>query len=79
MTEERPPCFVKGGYDELFDRVFVQFSDGSIYEYPDFTLEEWVEWLESYPRGTYFNHTYRRSPVPYVRLEVWPGNLSFTF
>lgn len=79
MPEQRPPCFSQGGYDEEFHRVFVQFSDGSIYEYPDFTLEEWIEWKEAYPRGTFFNHTYRWSDIPYMKLYLWPNNLSYTF
>lgn len=79
MDYERQPCFVQGGYDEQFDRVFVQFSDLSIYEYPNFTLEEWVEWLEAYPRGAYFNHTWRNTGIEYVKLQVWPEGLTFTF
>lgn len=79
MPDERPPCFSAGGYDEEHDRVFVQFSDGSIYEYPDFTIEEWTEWLEAYPRGTYFNHTWRNTDIEYIKLNVWPDGLILTF
>jgi hypothetical protein len=78
-NRQRPPCFTHGGYDEEFSRVFVQFSDNSIYEYPDFTLEEWIEWKDAYPRGTYFNHTWRNTDIDYTELNIWPNGLTYTF
>jgi hypothetical protein len=79
MGKERLKCFIRGGYDPDTNNVVVQFSDNSIYEFADLSLEQWLEWRESYPRGTYFNHYYRYSAVSFTRLGAWPENLLYTF
>ena len=79
MDFNRDKCFKRGGYDLASGKVIVQFSDQSIYGYDGLSLDEWLEWKESYPRGSYFNLNYRYSNTRFTRLESWPENLFFTF
>ena len=81
MTHGTGPdkCFKQGGYDLTNSKVIVQFSDLSVYEYQGLTLNQWLEWKESYPRGSYFNHHYRYSGLQFKRLNAWPDTLFFTF
>lgn len=75
----RPHCFRYGGWEENLETVYVQFSDGSIYWYQNFTLEEWIEWRDAAPRGVYFNEVYRWSDVNYGKADLIPPGLQFTF
>ena len=79
MELDRTKCFKQGGYDLANSKVIVQFSDLSVYEYQGLTLNQWLEWKESYPRGRYFNHHYRYSGLQFKRLNAWPDSLFFTF
>jgi hypothetical protein len=79
MDFNRDKCFKRGGYDLGRGKVVVQFSDQSIYEYDGLSLNDWLEWQQSYPRGSYFNLNYRYSDTHFTRLNAWPENLFFTF
>jgi hypothetical protein len=59
--------------------LIVQFSDGSIYRYFGMTQADAVA-LDAAPmRGCFFNHGWRDSNIPYVRLNEWPAEVFATF
>jgi|APCry1669188970_1035186.scaffolds.fasta_scaffold394738_1 KTSC domain len=79
MDFDRGKCFKRGGYDPVSGKVVVQFSDQSIYEYDGLSLNQWILWRDSYPRGTYFNHYYRYSDTKFKRLDAYPEKLWYEF
>ena len=79
MPGKRAKCFIKGGYNPETNKVTVQFSDNTVYEYQDLSLSQWLEWKESYPRGTYFNVQYRYSAVAFNKIPDYPNGLTDEF
>lgn len=79
MTKDRKNCFLRGGYDLVNSRVIVQFSDNSIYAYDGLTVNQWMEWKQAYPHGTYFDLDYRFTDIEYNKLDKYPEDLWFSF
>jgi hypothetical protein len=58
--------------------TYIQFVDGSVYHYDDWTAQEFLD-LRAYmsPRqagaGKWFNGVLRRKLPPFYRLYYWPG------
>ena len=75
MDITRPYCFIRGGYDTETNLVIMQFDDHSIYGFMNLTLDGWLEWVDAYPHGTFFNLEYRNTDIEFLKLKTYPDNL----
>ena len=75
MDYERPYCFIRGGYQIATERVIMQFNDYSIYAFNELTLDDWNNWVDAYPHGTFFNLEYRNTDIEFLKLKTYPDNL----
>ena len=75
MDITRPYCLIRGGYDTETNLVIMQFGDHSIYGLMNLTLDDWLEWVDAYPHGTFFNLEYRNTDIEFLKLKTYPDNL----